>query len=70
MAFLESIHSLRESLSPEASINLRSNEAFKDNAARWSDYRAPQPGAVVNVATESDIEKTVSQSMMPANPLN
>jgi hypothetical protein len=62
MALFQSIHALKEKLSPKASINMRSDEAFATNAARWSDYKAPQPGAVVNVATESDIEKTVSPS--------
>ncbi len=60
MALFESTHTLKEKLSPKASIDLYSEEAFAANAARWSDYKAPQPGAVVNVATESDIEKTVS----------
>ncbi len=59
MALYESIQTLKDQLSPNASIDFRSDEAFKDNAARWSDLKAPQPGAVVNVATESDIEKTV-----------
>jgi hypothetical protein len=62
MALFQSIHTLKEKLSPKASVNLRSDEAFAANAARWSDYKAPQPSAVVNVATESDIEETVSST--------
>ena len=31
--------------------------------ARWSDLSTPKPGAVVNVATESDIEATVSSEV-------
>jgi hypothetical protein len=54
-----SIATLKQSLSPEASVDLPQDEAYKITAARWSDYKAPQPGAVVNVACESDIEKTV-----------
>ena len=50
---------LKQSLSPEATIVLLQDEGYKISAARWSDYHAPQPGAVVNVACESDIEKTV-----------
>lgn len=62
MVLFESICALKEKLSPKASINLRSDEAFAANEARWSDYKAPQPGAIVNVVTEGDTEKTVSSS--------
>jgi hypothetical protein len=63
MVLFASIHALKDKLSPKASINFRTDETFKDNAARWSDYKAPQPGAVVNVATEGDIEKTVRSAL-------
>jgi hypothetical protein len=59
MSLVEKIGKLRDKLSPGASINLASDEAFEANKKRWSEYKAPQPGAVVNVATEGDIEQTV-----------
>jgi hypothetical protein len=31
-----------------------------DVAARRSDYKAPQPGVVVTVASESDVKRTVN----------
>jgi hypothetical protein len=59
MSLAENIGKLRNNLSPGASINLASEEAFEANKKRWSENKAPQPGAIVNVATESDIEQTV-----------
>lgn len=29
------------------------------SAPRWSDYHAPQPGTIVNVATEHDVQAAV-----------
>ena len=42
-------------LSEKASINLPSDEAFKEHTARWSDTTFTSPTAVVNVASEADI---------------
>ncbi|KAH8761814.1 hypothetical protein F5882DRAFT_305500 [Hyaloscypha sp. PMI_1271] len=42
-------------LSEKASINLPSDDEFKQNTARWSDTTFTSPTAVVNVASESDI---------------
>ncbi len=47
-------------LSAVAKITLPEDPSFADVSARWSDYKAPQPGLVVTVASESDIEQTVS----------
>jgi hypothetical protein len=44
--------SLQPFLSPNASIAYSA-------VPRWSDYPAPHPGAVVNVATEEDVLVTV-----------
>ena len=41
-------------LSPQASI-VHTSLAIP----RWSDYDAPEPGTVVNVATELDVQRTV-----------
>ena len=41
-------------LSPQASI-VHTSLAIP----RWSDYDAPDPGTVVNVATELDVQQTV-----------
>ena len=46
---------LRTSLSPNASISYNVS-----SVPRWSDYHAPQPGIIVNVATEYDVQKVVS----------
>lgn len=49
---------LREVLSPGAIVT-----GNISSAPRWSDYNAPQPGTVVNVATEHDVQKTVSMDL-------
>jgi len=55
-------------LNGSASINLRGDTDFLKNTERWSGYAAPQPGAVINVTTESDVQNTVGifQSVPPA----
>ena len=45
-------------LSPNASIAYNTLEA-----PRWSQFPAPNPGAVVNVATENDVLVTVGVSL-------
>jgi N-acyl-D-aspartate/D-glutamate deacylase len=62
MAFEAKIQGLREKglLSEGASVDLRGDGEFERNTAHWSDYRAPDPGAVVNVVTEEDVARTVS----------
>ena len=47
-------------LSPDASIT-----HSPDAAPRWSTYEAPNPGTVVNVATENDVALTVRHSLCP-----
>lgn len=46
---------LRTQLSPNASISWSTSDA-----PRWSDYDAPQPIAIINVAAEKDVQITVS----------
>ncbi|PVH69254.1 FAD-binding domain-containing protein [Cadophora sp. DSE1049] len=53
------IDSLRPHLSPTASINFATDAEFHTNTERWSTYKPPTPGAVVNVATEEDISATI-----------
>lgn len=45
---------LKQSLSKTASISFNSS-----SDPRWSDYHAPVPIAIVNVATEQDVALTV-----------
>lgn len=55
----QKIQSLKTKLSCEASIVLASDPKFSTLASRWSDFGGPQPGALVYVATEEDVERTV-----------
>ena len=50
-----SIANLRPLLSQGASIT-----SNRSTAQRWSDFYAPLPGAIINVATENDVAATVS----------
>lgn len=52
-----SISDLIPFLSQEASITYN-----RSTAQRWSDFHAPTPGAIINVATENDVAATVSAS--------
>jgi hypothetical protein len=54
------LQSLNKLISASATIDTPTDIAFFENGARWSTYRAPCPGAVVNVASETDIASTVS----------
>ena len=47
-------------LSPQASISFNGS-----SDPRWSEFHAPTPGAVVNVATEQDVANTVSPHSVP-----
>ncbi|OTA80665.1 hypothetical protein M434DRAFT_401658 [Hypoxylon sp. CO27-5] len=52
--------SLVQRLRAELSPQLSSNNLISTTApSRWSNFEAPKPGAVVNVATESDVVATV-----------
>ena len=53
------IHESQSALSGAASINFRDDLDLGVNTASWSDHAAPQPGVVISVASESDIEKTI-----------
>jgi hypothetical protein len=56
-------------LSEKASINLPSEELFKQNTGRWSDTTFTAPTAVVNVSSESDISAVVRPPSPPSNYL-
>jgi hypothetical protein len=60
MAQIRNIDALTASLSSGATIDYKGDANYATSAARWSDLNAPKPGAVVNVASEADIEATVS----------
>lgn len=60
MSLKERLLTLEPFLNGAASISFRGDPEFKTNTERWSEYAAPQPGAVINVVTESDVQKTVS----------
>ena len=47
---------LRLVLSPEARISHQLSAA-----PRWSEYYAPRPGTIIDVATESDVQAVVWQ---------
>ncbi|KAK9349620.1 hypothetical protein V1523DRAFT_422378 [Lipomyces doorenjongii] len=59
MSLKDKLQELISVLNEAASINFPGDPDFCPNTIRWSEYAAPQPGAVVNVATESDVQKTV-----------
>jgi hypothetical protein len=42
-----------------AKITFPEDISYLDVTARWSDYKAPESGLVVAVASESDIEQTM-----------
>ena len=54
---MASITGLRPLLSQGASISYN-----RSTAQRWSDFHAPEPGAIINIATENDVAVTVSTS--------
>ncbi|KAN0072890.1 hypothetical protein V8E54_009004 [Elaphomyces granulatus] len=59
MGLTRRLQKLTPILSQAASINRPGDPDFESNATRWSEYAAPRPGAVINVATEADVQKTV-----------
>ena len=61
MAQIKNVDALKAVLSSGASIDFKGDDNYKTTAARWSDLNAPKPGAVVNVASEADIEAVVSR---------
>ena len=46
-------------LSRDASISQN-----RSSVLRWSEFHAPTPGAIVNVATEDDVSATVSSCIV------
>ncbi|KAI1459380.1 hypothetical protein F4805DRAFT_473318 [Annulohypoxylon moriforme] len=50
-------------LSPQASIVLPGEATFANLTSRWREYRAPNISAVVQAATEADVQKTVRYSV-------
>jgi hypothetical protein len=59
MSLKDKLKSLAMVLNEGASINFPDDPKFYLNTIRWSEYAAPRPGAVINVATETDVQKTV-----------
>lgn len=57
------LHDLSPLLSPQASIVLPGDIAFSNLTSRWREYRAPNISVVVQVATEVDVQQTVSDSI-------
>lgn len=62
------VQRVQTDLSPELS---RKNLISTTAPARWSDFGAPNPGVVVNVASESDVVATVRlhDSYIPSLPI-
>ncbi|KAJ8121968.1 hypothetical protein ONZ43_g1715 [Nemania bipapillata] len=50
---------LRPLLSPEATVALRGDDNFASLASRWREWHAPDLAAVVEVATEEDVQQVV-----------
>ena len=69
MSLKGKLQSLQSHLDGAASINFRGDPDFQANTLRWSDFAAPQPGAVINVATENDVQKTV-RGIRSSTPLS
>lgn len=64
MTFSNFLTAIKSEVSPNAKILFDpSNEEFKAALQRWSDLNVQAPGAIVLVATEDDIVKTVRPSM-------
>lgn len=59
MATIQDLESLTSALSPQATVDIKGSAAYAASAARWSDLNTPKPGAVINVASEADVEATV-----------
>ena len=54
---------LKPRLSPGAAVTLPSDEEFRRLVSRWREWHAPSVAAVVQVATEGDIQEAVSKYM-------
>ena len=58
------VSSLHQVLSPGATISFNTS-----SDPRWSQYKAPSPGAIVNVVTEQDVVATVRMKCRILSPL-
>lgn len=58
-----SLPELKTQLSGEATISYPEDVGF--NSMRWSDFRKPNPGVIINVANEDDICSTVCFPSLP-----
>jgi hypothetical protein len=54
------IADLGPQLSPQASIVLSNDADFAKLTGRWREYHSPDVAVVVQVATEADVQQTVS----------
>ena len=61
MSLTSKLASLESVLSGAASVSFRGDPEFSKNVLRWSQFAAPQPGAIVNVAVETDVQKSACQ---------
>jgi len=59
MSLAHAAQELGSSLSSAARITFPDGQLYTNVTARWSDYKAPQLGVVVTVASEPDIKQTV-----------
>jgi len=57
---LDAFRELRPQLSPGASLVVPSDPLFADASMRWQAYLRPTYSAVVEVATEADVQAVVS----------
>lgn len=70
MAQIQGLDILKSALSAEATFDTIGEESYEKSAARWSDLGTPKPGVVVNVASEADVEATVSLPCPLSSTLN
>ena len=61
------LQSLKTQLSEDATIHTTSDILFFENGARRSAFGAQSAGAVVDIATETDIARTVSSIPSSSN---
>ena len=70
MAVSDFLATIKGELSPSAKVLSDSRtEEFKSSLQRWSDLNAQTPGAIVLVATEDDIVKTVCSPFYSSSEL-
>jgi len=66
-SLVEALGLLAPTLSPAATVVRSGEDAYAERTARWSAKGAPRPGAVVNVASEADVEAVVRNTLVVAS---